>query len=56
MPALSDRQKDRATRRQRHGAVNLLEALAVVVVVAAVIAMAIWFFFFAHGGIGPGAL
>jgi hypothetical protein len=56
MPALSERQKRRIARRQRHGAVTRLEALAVVVVVAAVIAMAVWFFFFSRGGIGPGTL
>jgi hypothetical protein len=56
MPALSERRKDRLARRQRHGAVTTVEAVAVALVIAAVIAMVIWFFFFAHRGIGPGAL
>ena len=56
MPALSERQKHRAARRQRHGGVTPIEAVAVAVVIAAVIAMAIWFLFFSSGGIGPGAL
>ena len=56
MPALSERQKSRMPRRQRYGARRLVEALAVSVVIAAVIGMVIWFFFFAHGGIGPGSL
>jgi hypothetical protein len=56
MPALSERQKYRAARRQRYGDVRPVEALAVVVVVAAVIALAVWFIFFSSGGIGPGTV
>lgn len=56
MPALSEGQKNRAARRQRHGAVRPAEAAAVLVVVAAVIAMAIWFLFFSTGGVGPGTV
>jgi hypothetical protein len=41
MPALSERRKDRLARRQRHGAVTTVEAVAVLV-------FEVWFFFFAH--------
>jgi len=49
----------RLSRRRpvrRNQDITFAEAVIVAIVIAAVIAMAVWFFFFAHGGLGPGSV